>query len=304
MDGYIPFLMSEFGIKTLSGRVEYQWLTHRDLDRQTNGMVEFGGGAAALFAASDDPVHIHELVHAVVYDVYGVSLPFFMEGVATAYQRRLTNEVRFPPLRDPTDEILLERESLNYGVAGTFTAFLMTRRGPAAFFDLYHGVRDATTLAQVDDQMRRVYGSDLAALVQLFLSEIPCTDDEFILQAYDCAATELAWTGETWEHSMTLDCNGDAVYGGIGEFPALNAISVTLQVETPAIYELQAVGEEDVTVRLGPCFSCPWELADTILVTNMSTTVALEPGSYFVRIEADSELVADVDLSLTPSSNP
>ncbi len=302
MDRFVPFITGELGLADPSGRIEYQWLTGEQLLEQTGGRP-LDGIASASLALSRDPVLLHELVHAVVLEAQGTSIPFFSEGIAAAYQRRGPNDLRFPALRDPTTDILLEVEDgLNYGVAGTFTTFLLTRNGPGAFFDLYRSVRGATDLERVDAELRRIYGEDLKSLAEQFLSEAPCTADHFPVLAYDCAAPEQPWKDSKWTYSTSLDCADENVYGGLSEdTPTLNAASVTLQIETSGTYHLRAVGDAGATIRVGPCFGCPWERPDSLLNSEAVTTVNLDAGSYFVRVEVDSGTIADVLVDLTPA---
>lgn len=302
MDRFIPFVAGELGLAGPSGPIEYRWLTGEQLLAHTDGRP-VNGIAGSSLALSRDPVLLHELVHVVVLDAHGTSLPFFTEGIAAAYDRRGPNALRFPALRDPTADILLDvDDGLNYAVAGTFSTFLLTRNGPGAFFELYRSVRGVTDLEHVDGELRRIYGADLKSLVQQFLSEAPCSAEQFSVLSYDCAAPDQPWNGSSWSYATSLDCDNDDVYGGHSDDTAtLNATSVTLQIEAAGTYVLRAVGDASATIRLGPCFGCPWERPDTLLTSEGRTAVALDAGSYFVRVEVDSGTIADVVVDITPS---
>jgi hypothetical protein len=287
MDNYIPFVTGELGIDDLSERPRYRWLTHEQLKSLTGGVAMGHGIALGSVASSQEPALIHELVHTITFTAAGRSVPFFEEGIAMAYSRPFSYEYSYPKvLVDPREDIVLE-DGVNYGRAGSFVQFLLANHGPEPFLELYAAVRDHHELAAVEADFRRIYGEELDDNVERYLSREPCTGDEFVVRAYDCVASEVAWEPAGWTHEANLDCDRGDVYGGIyDELPPSNATSVTLEVTEKGTYLLQTTGDRAATVHLGACFGCPWDRPDVILEAGTSDLLTLDPGTYFVRVEA------------------
>ncbi len=102
-DDFVPFVAGELGI-ALPGKVEYLWLSSDDnagvgCPESTSGCTK---GSRLSYAM--DPLLLHELVHNVAAESKMNGLPFFTEGLATAYDPLS----RFSGSRDISGLVTLE----------------------------------------------------------------------------------------------------------------------------------------------------------------------------------------------------
>lgn len=310
VDGFAPFIAGELGLD-LRGRVHSVWLSRAQIEEV--GCAQ--GCRIEEYAVSYLPVHLHENVHVVTGQHDLNRWPFLAEGVATMYDwwDLAMYGPRYVLLADPDDlfpdprEMMtiadLESEFLHYGVAASFVTLLMARHGPEKLVELMRTpVPD--TVDGVEAAFRRVYGSELADEVELFVNgPPPCEADMFPVVPYDCAAPGVAWLDERyWFYVASMDCRESDVVGGVrGDDIWGSHHSVTMDVERAGTYQFQVESDGDVKVQVGECFGCPWEHRYHIVTPGSFADIELVPGRHYVRMVATSDQAPTVQVSIQPN---
>ncbi len=305
-DGFVPFLAGELGLEPVQST--FRWLDTEGYE--TSGCPESSAGCArGSLAQSRDPFYAHEQVHTfgAAYGMNGLS--FYTEGLAVAYDwlhdsigPRYVYTPEDRPLPDPRPWMTLPRTEFDYGLAGAFVAFLLSRHGPEKFIAVSQRARFGDDLATLERDFAEVYGVELAVEAELFTRnrDLPCDGQVFDLRPYDCSMPEIPWSGDTWVHAGILECDADDVAGGLGpdrSWPSVR--SVTLTVPTSGMYRLRRYGDEGVAVQLGSCFGCPWAWEDHGASDGAGAPVSLTAGTYFVRVVAASDAAPLVGVVLT-----
>ncbi|MBZ5708909.1 hypothetical protein [Nannocystis pusilla] len=299
VDGFVPFVTGELGLSPPAG-IAYVWLDTDDFADSTCDPEIASGCAHGRRAQSTSPTHLHELVHAVTW-AHGMNrLPFLTEGIAVAYEGPLG----WPPvgeeLSDPRPVMTVPGSEVPYGTAGAFVQFLLWRHGPAPLVDWAQQTAAGDDLARIAALFADAYGLDLDDEVEAFRSTWSCGDDPLPVRPYACAAPTIPWTTpETWTHTQSMDCSRDDVVGGFSPLYAWpSASAVTLDVDHPGPYTLVVESDGDFTVRLAPCFGCPWDGQQVVLRERGAESLELAPGRYYLQIQANSDEAPEVTVSL------
>ena len=123
----------------------------------------------------------------------------------------LEDESSFDPDPMYTPSTLLQTEDafeLNYAAAGAFTTYLRERYGIALLLDYYEASSDtdaATSRAIFED----VLGDSFAEVEADYLDGgMPATNTSL-----GCDGPDVAWSGDTWEHTFQLACEEPNVMG-------------------------------------------------------------------------------------------
>jgi len=305
MDRLVPFLERQL---TLSApkRLRYSWVPAHD-EWEPFG-VPAGAKGVGTHAWASEPTNVHELAHVVTG---GMPAMFFVEGVASAVDTIGDGLApRYPetdaqlaePLWDPRATMTATNSGgVNYGAAAAFVTFLLVRHGPEPFHEFYRGLGGPVTMTWLRARFRKAYGLELDDEIASFRHGIPpCEADAHPLPLPECSAPTVAWGSETrWEHEVSMACDEPGVVGGISPkrgYPSFYA--VTIEVPVGGYHVLQ-MSNLDVTVRLGPCFGCPWDPRD-ILIERESPqrTMILDPGTYYLRVNSTSDESPEVTVRL------
>lgn len=309
MDRFIALLADELGRPPPTGRdrITYYLLRPGDFGERTicvadRGGCSVGGDVFATAGPAD-----HELVHALTWDD-GISAAFFLEGLAVAYEPPLVESdyVDIEPVspRAIADAIgARERGWLPddlYFLAGAFTAFLIEKRGVAAYLRVYQRLQLEDGPGLVSRVLAEELGATLPALAAEFdATRRDCPAIAFKRKLVECSAPELAWDGERLAEFRTLDCaDADA----LGPFNAGTLVAHrTLVVPADASYTIAAVGDatgEDGGVanvvdliRCGGCDDFAWAQARAGAAP---TTVALTAGTYALRFRGPASAATGV----------
>lgn len=238
---------------------------------------------------------------------------FFTEGIAEAMQLGSGPDVNnryvygdddlLDPVWDPWATLTASRsDDVNYATAAVFVMFLLSRHGPERFHAFYRGLGGPPTVGWLRSQFRAAYGVELDDEIALFRAGIPtCGPDSHPVLLPECSQPRVEWKDERlWEHSVSMACDDPSVVGGIGPDHVWESFSgVTLEVPQGGYHVVSFDNREAATVKFGACFGCPWELRDLLLEGFMSQkTLILEPGTYYVRINAQSDEAPEVTVKL------
>jgi hypothetical protein len=188
-----------------------------------------GPPAASISCWGKDPNLVHELVHALRWRKAGMSASFLEEGLAVALGQldsvgiansSASDQDLLTPAQLPTED---------FGLAGDFVSYLLTRFGPAPFVTLLESVGPADPVSRIESAFAGVYGesmtalrADRAASAQTFyanridLPECQATDPDpglgtgaTVTETVDCAANAVGTVGATY---VSFDIAGDGVY--------------------------------------------------------------------------------------------
>lgn len=307
VDGFVPFVAAELGV-AVPGRQRYRWLTEDDFvetpcDVSTYGCADVGQ------AFSLEPWYLHELVHSVALGSGQKNQPFFAEGLAVALDpwdgdglgSRYVGSTVPGMLPDPRPYMTLPSKDVHYYLAGSFVMFLLARHGPDKFMAMVRKLGLSRDMKVIDDVFQDLYQTGLDAEAELFMTGAPCTEQTYPVGLYDCTMPEIAWDDARWSFSGVMDCESEDVAGGVGpDFVWHSLRSVTLEVPAAGSYLVEAQSDGEVAIRMGPCFTCPWDPRDFLITTGESRSVELEAGTYFVRVRAQSDEAPKLDVVITP----
>lgn len=264
------------------------------------------GCASKNEAYSQWPIHLHEVVHALLYSVNEAPLPFLEEGVATALDMSvyLTLDV----LRvnsggkddgDPRPELTKDAH-IDYAKAGLFTLYLIQRYGPEKFMTLYRRSKRAADLSAVRGLFLNVYDIELDEIVEAYLQDNDCPADIIHFPWYECTAPRLSPQDGAWLVERPVDCSEDDARGGIDSDLGV-ATSVTIEVTEPGSHTIEIVGPDIGMVHLAPCGGCRWLDRQVVVFTGDTETAFLPVGEYLVTARFFEASEADVRVSITPS---
>ena len=296
VDNFVPFLSNELGIAR-PARIQYQWLDEDDFD-DTPCRDIVSGCARRSTAYAKEPALLHEIVHTVSSSAGMNGHLFFTEGLAVAYDPwlgdglgpRYTIAVRpEDPLPDPRFGIDAGTDDLDYALAGSFVAFLLSRHGPQKFVSLSQQLGENSDLSAISASFKDVYDLEFDTEVELFRSGVPCGDSPFAVRVYDCTAPEVAWNDAVWTVAAGMDCSDDTVVGEDGADSTTPRIrSITFQIPATGQYTLSVEGSEGTAVQTGPCFGCPWLPGEIGIAASGTVTAEFAAGSHYLRIRAEA----------------
>jgi len=318
MDAYVERIAAELRVPMPSGedRITYYWLHSEGFAERTICINDSACSLQGDVYSVAMPVD-HELVHALVRGS-GTPSPFFLEGLAVAY------EVALPA--DPRDSIpigvYLQGMSIEeaiasrqnawlppeyYPLAGAFTAFLIERHGIDRVMRVYDELRLLDGAGRISRVFNRVFGESLAAATAAFEAAVAATGDcplrGFRLKRFECAAPELAWDGEQLRVYETLACD---VEGAVGPFAGEDiAMFRTLVVPEDGVFEVTLIGDSSAgsggrwnRAVLARCGGCEGYAELTISAEDEARRVALPAGRYAVQLLGPVRTATGVGLRL------
>lgn len=324
MDELVARAAAELSVAAPTGddRFRLYWLIDDDFFRRS-GCPKFGYACASGGTSYTRSVPVnHELIHNVSGPL-GESRSFFVEGLAVAFEGlgdAIMPSVYGPGLGENLPDLdlhelvsitgsreLVERGA--YPLAGAFVAFLIRRHGAAAFARAYTAIPYTAipytaSRSRIDREFREAFGETLDASVAAFEATARgCSRTGFDAKLIECAAPELAWSGDVFVHHRTLACEqADAVGPYIGDSVV---VFNTLTIAEAGGYELSVLGEpaglnEGLLgyVSLVPCTPCGGlEVSGR---TGMDPqTRWFEAGRYSLRLRGPAQTVTSIGLKLT-----
>lgn len=307
-DGFLPFVASELGVEVPKGQ-RYRWVGEDDLPCDSTS-----GCAPGSVGFSSKPFLLHELVHTTMNTLGYQSQPFFGEGIAYAldpWNGDGINQAYLIPwkgvdkLVDPRHHMTLDSDDLSYVVAGSFVMFLLARHGPGKFLRFSRELGGSRDMEVIREKFQLAYGIDLDDEAELFMVGAPCTEASFGPGIYDCTAPTLPWDGEQWVFDGVMDCANDDVAGGFGPDRNWGSVrAVTVDVPVAGRYRFLANSDAGISVRIGPCESCPWDRGGTAIDSSEEAEVELDAGVHFLRIRAQSQETLAFRIVLSPVLDP
>ncbi len=321
MDRFVALLSAELGRPPPTGddRITYHWLRALDFDARTVCVQEHGGCAFGGQVYMTNAPYDHELVHAVAWPD-GVSAPFFIEGLAVAYEYRVPSRSFYEYYEgfasETIPESLASRDAawlpgLQYPLAGAFTAFLIERVGVAAYMRVYRRLQVADTPGLVSRVLEQELGVSLDQLAEEFeITRRRCEPTAFQRKLIECSAPEIAWDGVTWASYRTLDCDQPDVVGPFGVDTIV--VDHTIVVPEDATYALTVIGDAVTrdgevanSVEITRCGGCEGftemgaSTGQSATVALQSTTVAVLPaGLYSLRLHGPASVATGIGVRL------
>lgn len=304
-DNAVPFLAEQLDV-TIPPSIRFSWLAADDIPTGTRveGSRYVSGSVLGSHAWADDPVSIHEIVHLISGG--RAAPPFFLEGVAVMMDildsqgggPRYLKSIDFDP-RETMDAKL--SSGVDYSAAGLFVTYLFVRHGPERFRNFFRSMAWPCTMSQIRESFRDAFGVDLDAEVEDFMHGSPlCATDYFDLKLTECSGSVLAPSQSgTWIYAETMDCEATEVIGGVGRghvWPSFRA--VTVEIPETGDYTLSIHADDFAWLRFGPCFGCPWDDKDVILLDEEPRNLQLTAGTHYLRVNSDSDLSPTFEIRL------
>ena len=193
----------------------------------------------------------HELVHAVQVDSTGDDSPsFLLEGEAVALGQNDRPDLSD---LDASDEALLSADPLgavDYGLAGDFVSYLLTRFGPAPFEQTLAALRPHASVDEIEATFARQYGGETMADLRADRAASPVTFYWNRLDLNECKTSAPdARLGRPGTISETVDCAGNA-YGS----PTLGATRhIAFDIGAEGLYQLNVTPQSGSVIKLETC---------------------------------------------------
>lgn len=210
--------------------------------------VPYDGGVSCW---SRSPTTTHELVHAVQLQHPGSDAPsFLLEGEAVA----LGQNDR-PDLSDSnvSDDVLLSADPLaaaDYGLAGDFVSYLLTRFGPAPFERMLAAIGPHASVDEIETTFAAKYVGKTMANLRADRAASPVTFYWNRLDLNECMTTAPdARLGRAGTITETVDCSSNA-YGSL-TVGATRHIAFDISAE--GLYRLTANPQSGSVIKLETC---------------------------------------------------
>ena len=231
----------------------------------------------------------HELIHAIVFEVLGKSMPFFEEGLAESLGRSQPDGNGIGEATEVHN--MLKQRPLavdSYVPSARFTRFLIDSHGIAKFKQIYRVGARRRTAASFARKFREIYGIDLAVLEEQFLAEgTYCT---FQIDICDLNGAESIWPRLVDSYVASCD---DPDHTGI--WGSVTRWYRTIQIEHDARYRLRA----SHPIRLTRCGACAEQGAQDVgAEQGVDVVVDLQSGIYSLIVLSDPGEIAIVDLEI------
>jgi hypothetical protein len=301
MDAYIKMMAEELRAPAPTGddRIAYYWLRGEGFAERTICINDSACSVGGDVYATALPVD-HELVHALVRG-RGLPSPFFLEGLAVAYEVALPGDPRetvpIAALLASTtiEEAIAERvdawvPAQHYPLAGAFTAFLIERHGVDAVLRVYTELRLLDGVARISRVFEAELGESLAAAAGAFEAGVgECALRAYRLKRFECAAPALAWDGEQLRVYETIACDREDV---VGPFAGDDiAVFRTLEVEADGVFALSLLGDAVAGADgrwnraiLARCGGCEGYAEQTLTAADGVVEAALPAGRYALQL--------------------
>lgn len=234
----------------------------------------------------------HELVHAIHDHVWGLSVPFFNEGLAQSLSKHTASQPATKPIRDMLDKPLRE---IDYDAAARFVRFLIDTRGLSRFRKVFQGApgRDGAALRA---WISEVYGEPFEDIENEYLSGAP----RCYYQLHLCDPTESEQGGDMWHLRTPASCHDIQYYGASTSQGEIFATHRTLELggrylaSTDFAFELSDPALHAARVTLWSCGTCDQISARTL--ARDAHEFQLTTGTYALEILMPVDTVVSVNL--------
>jgi hypothetical protein len=253
-----------------------------------------GPPAASLSCWGKDPDLVHELVHAQRWRKTGMSNSFLEEGLAVALGQL---DVLGVANTGASDQDLLtpaQLPALDFGLAGDFVSYLLTRFGPASFVSLLEAVPPDAPPAAIESAFAGVYGETMTAL-RADRAQSTLSFYSNRLDLPECQALPSDPNiGQGTPVTEIVDCATNAE--GI---PGANRTYVPFDVAADGLYALTVQLD---TASAFALYACAGGTAVTSSDLGASPLVVgyLHAGRYFFELQANSASPQTISVSVAP----
>lgn len=240
---------------------------------ESRGTVADASGCAwAGLAIASTPLHLHEVVHSMLFsrDLEGSSA--LQEGAAEVFSCRGGSDTLVAPtlpLEILTDSTAFYAYDGGYSAAASFVSFLLDR-GEAKFTTLLATTNHGTSLSELDRRSRAIYGASTAELYADWQAEGPQPYYKICRPVYPCGSPLL-------DGSPTV-----TLVRGMADSIAQGGTARTFVVETEGVLHMRVVTPApELTV-----LSCDRE-ADVLNLSRPDARVIderapIRPGRYAI----------------------
>lgn len=253
-----------------------------------------GPPAASLSCWGKEPDLVHELVHAQRWRKIGMSNSFLEEGLAVALGQLdvvgianggASDQELLSPAQLPTED---------FGLAGDFVSYLLTRFGPASFVSLLEAVHPDDSPDAIQSAFAGVYGESMTALrADRSQSTLSFYSNRLDLPECQALAPDPR-IGQGTPVAETVDCASNAV--GI---PGTSRTYVPFDVAADGLYVLAVQLDTASGFGLYACVGGTG-VHGSDLGPNPLVVGYLHAGRYFFDLQSNSSLPQTISVSLAP----
>jgi hypothetical protein len=253
-----------------------------------------GPPAASLSCWGKEPDLVHELVHAQRWRKTGMSNSFLEEGLAVALGQLdvvgiansgASDQELLTPAQLPTED---------FGLAGDFVSYLLTRFGPASFVSLLQSVHATDSVDAIESAFAGVYGESMTAL-RADRSHSTLSFYSNRLDLPECQALAPDPTvGQGTPITETVDCTTNAV--GV---PGMNRTHIPFDVAADGLYVLTVQLDTASGFGLYACVGGTG-VHGSDLGPNPLVVGYLHAGRYFFDLQSNSAVPQTISVSLAP----
>lgn len=279
---------AQFGVPSTEERYRYYWISAEELEAEAPCFGSACARQGVIYAPRYSP---HELVHAEFASSHS---SFVDEGVAVMLGDFGIDDVDDPGKTIP--EIVSDTEGGDlrneyYGAAGKFVG-AMRELYPDEFLPPLLETQRSDNFARFRSAVTDG-GIDLDAVLAFNEAESQCRLGAFRIALSECSIPPTPWVdADEWRVSGTLDCasedsigpDGGGVIWTVRSFDVEEAGAYTVTATTEGFGFLSACDTPWCGSGFSGAFRPPgWML----LVSTLPSTVEMQPGRYWVRVQQD-----------------
>lgn len=301
VDAFAEYTTAFLGVTPdIFPHVSFSWLTNDDMQMWAPGDCGYAC-ANGTEGFSSNPIHLHEIAHALLYGLNPKPAPFLAEGIAVALEPFEGGDYTKYPPADPREDLTRTGSFAGiYDKVGLFTLYLLQVHGPEKFRQLYQAIPAVSTNSHWDAAMREIYGLSLDSVVEAYLAATTCPENIIPLPNYECSAPVLPSQASGWKFERALNCGDDDVRGGLDSDWGFVA-GVTFVVEKSGDYDVAYQGPEVSLVRLGPCDQCRWLPQEVVFHGGLTRRTHFEAGRHLLTVRVFETEPQPVEVEITPA---
>lgn len=246
---------------------------------------------------SQNPLHRHELAHAVHLSAWPAGRVLLREGLASLF-----GEVEWTPgsplTAEEIDVAIEARSAVDepsvYGIGLRIVYWTLLRHGPAAFEQFWYASSELSSAAAFRAEFQDHFGESLDAMLDDVAEE---SHSSIAL----CPGEPRGWENGSWTMRSPRGCEDDGVYGSAGSYD--------YGVRRESIMEITQPGTYEITVSHSPSngqgvfiTQCQDLFAAWLLHAGTEITVELEPGRYRVTTEQSAPEDEGVRVEIRPAN--
>jgi len=307
LDSYAGALAREFGVEGHLG--DYRWYSQERFEAEMPCPYTSGGCSWDDIVASISSVHAHELVHLAEYAKNASTCPDSLSEGLAEYYSIYPDDLKsdgFERVVAAFDDPTKNPPQASYGPLGRFAAFLVTRYGLDAVFDVCQASGRYPSAAELSAATDSVLGSTMDELLTEFEAELgPACNrgKDYESRVYACgvaeAAPDIGLIGEAGvELDYAIDCANERTIGPLGDRVFIIE-RFDLEFDGLWFIRIQSADADisDILVTISGCEPCG---PGVPIQGEFVGPLSFDAGRHWLEVNAPADFIGTVTVRITP----